>query len=155
MQTDTAAPAAIPGLVLRAYAGEADIPDVVRIQNAEWAAVGTRGRVSVDEYVAWWRHPNEKFDPARDVRIAEGDGQIVGFVQSESMDRRVFHRLGASQLDRTICASAGTAGYRATVGASIGTDPERFSQARLILLWGTNTISAKTTKAATIASTAG
>lgn len=65
----------------------------------------------------------------------------MGLVQSQSMDRRFFHRLGASQLDRTICASAGTAGYRATVGASIGTDPERFSHARLILLWGTNTIS--------------
>lgn len=66
----------------------------------------------------------------------------MGLVQSQSMDRRFFHRLGASQLDRTICASAGTAGYRATIGASIGTDPERFSDARLILLWGTNTISA-------------
>ncbi|HYY58470.1 MAG TPA: molybdopterin oxidoreductase family protein, partial [Pyrinomonadaceae bacterium] len=66
----------------------------------------------------------------------------MGLVQSQSMDRRFFHRLGASQLDRTICASAGTAGYRATVGATIGTDPERFSEARLILLWGTNTITA-------------
>jgi anaerobic selenocysteine-containing dehydrogenase len=66
----------------------------------------------------------------------------MGLVQSQSMDRRFFHRLGASQLDRTICASAGTAGYKATVGASIGTDPERFAGASLILLWGTNTISA-------------
>ncbi|MBA2735068.1 MAG: molybdopterin oxidoreductase family protein [Acidobacteria bacterium] len=66
----------------------------------------------------------------------------MGLVQSQSMDRRFFHRLGASQLERTICASAGTAGYKATIGASIGTDPERFAQARLILLWGTNTISA-------------
>jgi anaerobic selenocysteine-containing dehydrogenase len=66
----------------------------------------------------------------------------MGLVQSQSMDRRFFHRLGASRLDRTICASAGTAGYRATVGASVGTDPERFSDARLILLWGTNTLSA-------------
>jgi anaerobic selenocysteine-containing dehydrogenase len=66
----------------------------------------------------------------------------MGLVQSQSMDRRFFHRLGASQLDRTICASAGTAGYRATMGATIGTDPERFNDARLILLWGTNTITA-------------
>ncbi len=65
----------------------------------------------------------------------------MGLVQSESMDRRFFHRLGASVLDRTICASAGTAGYKATVGLSLGTDPERFNDARLILLWGTNTIS--------------
>jgi anaerobic selenocysteine-containing dehydrogenase len=66
----------------------------------------------------------------------------MGLVQSQSMDRRFFHRLGASQLDRTICATAGTAGYKATMGATIGTDPERFHEARLILLWGTNTISA-------------
>jgi anaerobic selenocysteine-containing dehydrogenase len=66
----------------------------------------------------------------------------MGLVQSQSMDRRFFHRLGATQLERTICASAGTAGYKATIGASIGTDPERFSDAKLILLWGTNTLSA-------------
>jgi anaerobic selenocysteine-containing dehydrogenase len=64
----------------------------------------------------------------------------MGLVQSQSMDRRFFHRLGASQLDRTICASAGAAGYEATIGAKIGTDPERFSEARLIILWGTNTL---------------
>src|SRR5918999_1819827 len=78
--------AGIPGLVLRAYAGEADIGDVVRLQNAEWEADGTRGRVSVDEYAAWWGHPNEKFDAARDVRIAEIDGLVVGFAQSEWVD---------------------------------------------------------------------
>src|SRR5688572_13718517 len=80
---------------------------------------------------------------------SEGAGTILpysycgtmGLVQSQSMDRRFFHRLGAAQLDRTICASAGSAGYKATVGASIGTDPERFSDAKLILLWGTNTLS--------------
>jgi anaerobic selenocysteine-containing dehydrogenase len=64
----------------------------------------------------------------------------MGFVQSESMDRRFFHRLGASILERTICASAGSAGYDATIGSRIGTDPERFADARLIILWGTNTI---------------
>ena len=47
--TIAAAPAAdIPGLVLRPYAGEADIPHVVRIQNAEWAADGTRGHMTAD-----------------------------------------------------------------------------------------------------------
>ncbi len=64
----------------------------------------------------------------------------LGLVQSNSMDRRFFHRLGASLLDRTICATAGTAGYVATIGDKIGTDPEQFKNAKLILLWGTNTI---------------
>ena len=64
----------------------------------------------------------------------------MGLVQGSSMDRRVFHRLGASLLDRTICASAGAAGYKATIGASIGTDPEQFHDARLILIWGANPV---------------
>ena len=55
----------------------------------------------------------------------------MGLVQSQSMDRRFFHRLGASQLDRTICASAGSAGYKATIGAP-RKRPERFKEARLI-----------------------
>lgn len=66
----------------------------------------------------------------------------MGFVQSQSMDRRFFYRLGASQLDRTICATAGSEGYKSVYGLSIGTDPERFNEARLILLWGTNTLTA-------------
>jgi anaerobic selenocysteine-containing dehydrogenase len=64
----------------------------------------------------------------------------LGLLMSESMDRRFFHKLGASLLDRTICAAAGSQGYRYTVGQSIGTDPEQFANAKLILLWGTNTL---------------
>ncbi len=42
--------------------------------------------MTADEYTAWWRHPNEKFDPARDVRLAELDGRVVAFAQSEWVD---------------------------------------------------------------------
>lgn len=64
----------------------------------------------------------------------------LGLLMYGSMDRRFFHKLGASLLDRTICATAGMEGYKYTVGKSIGTDPEQFAHARLILLWGTNTL---------------
>jgi anaerobic selenocysteine-containing dehydrogenase len=64
----------------------------------------------------------------------------MGLLQYCSMDRRFFHKLGASLLDRTICSSAGKAGYAATIGASIGTDLEQFENARLILIWGSNPI---------------
>src|SRR5256884_1940760 len=64
----------------------------------------------------------------------------MGLLQYCSMDRRFFHKLGASLLDRTICSSAGKAGYAATVGASIGTDLEQFENARLIVIWGSNPI---------------
>lgn len=64
----------------------------------------------------------------------------MGLVQSSGMDRRFFHRLGASLLDRTICASAGAAGWKATIGASVGTDPEALADAELILIWGANPV---------------
>jgi anaerobic selenocysteine-containing dehydrogenase len=64
----------------------------------------------------------------------------MGMVQYMSMDRRFFNKLGASLLDRTLCSSAGKAGIKATLGGSVGMDPERFDEARLIILWGANPI---------------
>lgn len=65
----------------------------------------------------------------------------MGLLSYASMDRRFFHVLGASLLDRTICASAGGAGLRATVGKSIGFDPEAVVHARFIVAWGANIVS--------------
>jgi anaerobic selenocysteine-containing dehydrogenase len=64
----------------------------------------------------------------------------MGMVQYMSMDRRFFHKLGASLLDRTLCSSAGKFGIKATLGGSVGMDPERFDEAELIILWGANPI---------------
>ena len=65
----------------------------------------------------------------------------MGLLSYGSMDRRFFHALGASLLDRTICSTAGAAGYKATIGKSIGFDPEAIVHARLILAWGANIVS--------------
>jgi len=64
----------------------------------------------------------------------------MGMVQYSSMDRRFFHKLGASLLDRTLCSTAGKYGIKATLGGSVGMDPERFDEAKLIILWGANPI---------------
>jgi anaerobic selenocysteine-containing dehydrogenase len=64
----------------------------------------------------------------------------MGLLQGEGMDRRFFHRIGASLLDRTICASAGAEALNLTYGTRMGTDPETIGAAKLILLWGTNTL---------------
>lgn len=64
----------------------------------------------------------------------------MGMLQGSSIDRRFFHTLGASKLDRTICSMAGTVGMRMTVGANIGADVEGIPESDLILLWGTNTL---------------
>jgi anaerobic selenocysteine-containing dehydrogenase len=64
----------------------------------------------------------------------------MGMVQYASMDRRFFHKLGATLLERTLCSSAGKAGIKATLGGSVGMDPERFEESKLILLWGANPV---------------
>jgi anaerobic selenocysteine-containing dehydrogenase len=64
----------------------------------------------------------------------------MGLLQGQSMDRRFFHRLGASLLDRTICSAAGKAGWAAVVGASMGMDVEEYANSGLILIWGSNPI---------------
>ncbi|MEP6617916.1 MAG: molybdopterin oxidoreductase family protein [bacterium] len=66
----------------------------------------------------------------------------MGLVQGESIDRRFFHLLGASKLDRTICSMAGTVGMRMTVGANVGADSEGVPESDMVLLWGTNTLTA-------------
>jgi anaerobic selenocysteine-containing dehydrogenase len=56
------------------------------------------------------------------------------------MAARLFNRLGASELDRTICASAGGEGLTYTLGGKVGMRVEYFAQSRLILIWGSNSI---------------
>ena len=62
----------------------------------------------------------------------------IGQLGYGSMDRRFFHRLGASQLDRTICASAGGAALTSVYGVKLGTVPQEFAHAGLIIAWGAN-----------------
>ena len=64
----------------------------------------------------------------------------MGLVQGEGMAGRFFHRLGASLLDRTICATAGGEALIATYGARVGMLTEHFDESRLILIWGSNSI---------------
>ncbi len=87
MRTDAAALAAgIPNLVLRPYAGETDLPEMVRIQNAEWEADGLGYRETVGERAAAVAHPSDQFDAARDLTIAEVDGRMVGHARRDWVD---------------------------------------------------------------------
>ncbi|WPB55040.1 molybdopterin oxidoreductase family protein [Xylophilus sp. GOD-11R] len=64
----------------------------------------------------------------------------LGLVHNFGMPRRFFHRLGASLPERVLCATAGRTGYNTVIGAQVGTDIVHFTEARLIVLWGTNPI---------------
>jgi anaerobic selenocysteine-containing dehydrogenase len=62
----------------------------------------------------------------------------IGVLGYGSMDRRFFHRLGASQLDRTICSTTGGKALVSVYGRKLGTDTEAFRHARFLLAWGAN-----------------
>ena len=65
-------------------------------------------------------------------------GGTLGTLNSASMDRRFFHRLGASQLARNICSAAGEAGLESVFGLKLGTEPEQFRHSRYIIAWAAN-----------------
>ena len=62
----------------------------------------------------------------------------IGVLGFGSMDRRFFHRLGASQLDRTICSEAGGVAWNLVYGKKLGMPTEDFRLAKLVLAWGAN-----------------
>ena len=62
----------------------------------------------------------------------------IGVLGYGSMDRRFFHRLGASRLDRTICSEAGGQAWNLVYGKKLGTPTEDFRLAKLIVAWGAN-----------------
>src|SRR5437588_1562955 len=65
-------------------------------------------------------------------------GGTLGVLNNASMDHRFFHRLGASQLDRTICATAGGEALISVVGRKLGSEPEAFRHSKYIIAWGAN-----------------
>jgi anaerobic selenocysteine-containing dehydrogenase len=65
-------------------------------------------------------------------------GGTLGAINSACMDRRFFHRLGASQLERAICSAAGEAGLESVLGVKLGTEPEQFRHSKYIIAWASN-----------------
>jgi anaerobic selenocysteine-containing dehydrogenase len=66
----------------------------------------------------------------------------MGHVQGWTMGPRLFAHLGASRLETTICTAAAKAALRSLYGGSVGFEPETIVEAKLIVLWGANLISA-------------
>ena len=64
----------------------------------------------------------------------------MGLVQGESMSMRFFHKLGASLLERTICSAAGGEALTQTLGGKVGMQLKFFAESKLILIWGSNSI---------------
>ena len=88
---------------------------------------------AIDSIAQRLAHISRKFGP--EAILPYSYAGTIGALGYGSMDRRFFHRLGASQLDRTICSSAGGEALVAVYGRKMGTDPEHFRHSRYIVAW--------------------
>lgn len=91
---------------------------------------------ALDEIAARLKATSDEFGPESILPYSYAGS--IGLLTYGSMDRRFFHRLGASQLDRTICSTTGGEAYVSVYGQKLGTDTEHFRHSRLILAWGAN-----------------
>jgi len=64
----------------------------------------------------------------------------MGLIQGESIAMRFFNLVGAAKLDRTICSSAGGEALTQTLGGKVGMKMGMFAESKLIIIWGSNSI---------------
>ena len=91
---------------------------------------------ALDQVVERLRDVSGRFGP--EAILPYSYGGTLGVLNNASMDMRFFHRLGASQLNRTICATAGGDALITVLGKKLGTEPEQFRHSRTIIAWGAN-----------------
>ena len=100
-----------------------------RWERLSWAA-------ALDEICERFRRISQEF--GSEAILPYSYGGTLGVLNGGGMDRRFFHRLGASQLARNICSKAGEAGLISVLGRKLGTEPEQFAHSRYIIAWGAN-----------------
>ena len=80
--------------------------------------------------------------------IAEYGGEAIlpvsyagtmGLVQRNA-GHALFHKLGASRLERTLCSSAKGYGWEAVMGGTLQAEPDEAAASDLILIWGAHTL---------------
>ncbi|HLW55711.1 MAG TPA: molybdopterin oxidoreductase family protein [Candidatus Angelobacter sp.] len=106
--------------------GKGDAGDFVRISWDE----------AFDEITRRLKQISEEFGP--EAILPYSYGGTLGYLNNSGMAHRFFYRLGASQLNRTICATAGGDALVTVIGRRLGTEPEQFRESKYIIAWGAN-----------------
>jgi anaerobic selenocysteine-containing dehydrogenase len=122
-----------PGRTLRLRSGQATASVPAQSQQA-WQRISWDE--ALDEIISRFRSVSREF--GSEAILPYSYGGTLGALNGGSMDRRFFHRLGASQLDRTICSAAGEAGLKSVLGVKLGTEPEQFRHSKYIIAWASN-----------------
>jgi len=121
-------------------------PITARVETAALGPSGGAKLGSEFQRISWDEALNEIASRFKQISAEFGSeailpysyGGTLGVLNGASMDRRFFHRLGASQLDRTICSMAGEAGLKSVLGVKLATEPEQFVHSRYIIAWASN-----------------
>src|SRR5579872_65436 len=130
----------------RVYSPERVLYPLRRVAPKGFAERNVRATRPDFERISWDEALNEIAKRLKNITAEFGSGAILPFsfagtlgkLGYGSMDRRFFHRLGASQLHRNICSEAGAAGVKSVYGVNMGTDPEQFRHSRYIIAWAAN-----------------
>ena len=93
---------------------------------------------AIDEITKRWRELISKYGSESIMPYSYGGTE--GVINKASMDRRLFNKIGATALDRTICSAAGSLGYQLAYGESKGVNPLDTVNAKLIIFWGINAL---------------
>ena len=93
---------------------------------------------AIDEIVKKWRDLTVKYGP--ECILPYSYGGTEGIINKGSMDRRLFNKIGATRLDRTICSTAGGLGYQLAYGDSKSINPTETVNSKLIIFWGINVL---------------
>ena len=91
---------------------------------------------ALNEIVTRLKQISAEFGPEAVLPYSYGGN--LGVLNGASMDMRFFHRLGASQLLRTICATTGGDAIVSVYGRKVGTEPEQFRHSKYIIAWASN-----------------
>ena len=130
----------------RVYSPERVLYPLRRVAPKGFAERNVRATRPDFERISWGEALNEIAKRLKNITAEFGSEAILPFsfagtlgkLGYGSMDRRFFHRLGASQLHRNICSEAGAAGVKSVYGINMGTDPEQFRHSRYIIAWAAN-----------------
>ena len=93
---------------------------------------------AIDESTGRWKELISKYGSESILPYSYGGTE--GIINKASMDRRLFNKIGATSLDRTICSAAGSLGYQLAYGESKGVNPLDSVNAKLIIFWGINAL---------------
>ena len=92
---------------------------------------------AIDLVYTGFKNAIDKFGPQSIIpfNYAGPHGELAG----GSMDRRFFHKLGATRLNRgPLCGAVRGTAYTSLFGASPGMPPEQAQHSDLIIVWGNN-----------------